>query len=313
MDWKRTQFNHSDMSTNTIYTIVNRAAGAGRCKKRADSALQKLRAGGLDLEVAYTLAPGHASELAEHARLRGYRSFIAVGGDGTGFEVINGLFPKKETDEPLELGFLPLGTGNSFLRDFEIKDEKGAIEALLSGNRHSCDVVEVKHERGYLYYLNILSLGFSAQVGELTNRRFKALGIGGYALAVMTCLARLSPITCQFSLLGDGKTVTNDSMLLSFSNSRFTGGTMEMAPGALLDDGQVDVIQVKPLGRLELLRAFPSIYKGTHLQHGKINVLKAKEISFEQAHEFDVMVDGEITKITPKTLRVLPKAIEVMA
>ncbi|MGH9681337.1 MAG: acylglycerol kinase family protein, partial [Candidatus Acidiferrales bacterium] len=100
------------------FTIVNPAAGGCRCGTLAPRALDRLREAGLALEVRQTRAPGEATILAHEAYAGGFRYFIAVGGDGTGYEIVNGLFPEALTEGRAALGFLPLGTGNSFLRDF---------------------------------------------------------------------------------------------------------------------------------------------------------------------------------------------------
>src|SRR6202140_5285823 len=122
----------------TFLAIINPAAGGGRCGERVGTALDRLRAAGIALETAETSEAGHATQIAREAYGRGYRKFLAVGGDGTSYEIVNGLFPESmppgnmsqdsgvrseenlvESDDRIPtLGFLPLGTGNSFLRDF---------------------------------------------------------------------------------------------------------------------------------------------------------------------------------------------------
>ena len=134
--------------SDSIFTVINGAAGAGRCAKRAGAVMDRLREAGLLLEIEHTHYAGHASELVARAYDRGTRKFLAVGGDGTCFEVINGLFPRCKTNGLPQLGILPLGTGNSFLRDFGISDEEEAIRALLSGHTSRCDVVELEHQQG---------------------------------------------------------------------------------------------------------------------------------------------------------------------
>src|SRR5271156_4965684 len=96
--------------------IINPAAGGGRCRDQVGAALERLRNSGLAIETVETNAPGDATRIARQAYARGYRKFIAVGGDGTSYEIVNGLFPRRDFDEPVTLAFLPLGTGNSFLR-----------------------------------------------------------------------------------------------------------------------------------------------------------------------------------------------------
>jgi len=171
--------------------VVNRAAGGGRCGKLVDEALGRLRAGGIELELAETSRPGHASAIAREAYARGQRNFLAVGGDGTSYEIVNGLFPRAEGRERPTLGFLPLGTGNSFLRDFSERGLEHATQALLSGKRQACDVLRLTHRDGVLHYINLLSMGFAADVAAARIRRFKNMGELGYLLALFVCLARL--------------------------------------------------------------------------------------------------------------------------
>ncbi|HKC72357.1 MAG TPA: acylglycerol kinase family protein, partial [Terriglobales bacterium] len=171
--------------------VVNRAAGGGRCGKLVDEALGRLAAGGIELELAETTRPGHASEIARAAYARGQRNFLAVGGDGTSYEIINGLFPQAQAGERPTLAFLPLGTGNSFLRDFSERGLEHATQALLTGQRHACDVLRLTHREGVLHYINLLSMGFAADVAAVRIRRFKNMGELGYLLALFVCLARL--------------------------------------------------------------------------------------------------------------------------
>ncbi|HLB87124.1 MAG TPA: acylglycerol kinase family protein, partial [Terriglobales bacterium] len=116
--------------SDTFLAVVNPAAGGGRSRKLVGPALDRLRAGGIKLEVVETAAPGQAAQLVRDVYGRGYRRFIAVGGDGTSYEIVNGLFPEAERGERPTLAFLPLGTGNSFLREFTDRGVEFAIEAL---------------------------------------------------------------------------------------------------------------------------------------------------------------------------------------
>src|SRR5262249_3799647 len=104
------------------------------------------------------------------AYARGYRRFIAVGGDGTAHEILNGLFGRARAQERVSLGLLPLGTGNSFLRDFAENGADASLRAMLAGRTRPVDLVRLTHAAGEIFSLNILSFGFTADVGALTNR-----------------------------------------------------------------------------------------------------------------------------------------------
>src|SRR4029077_4747120 len=146
-------------------------------------ALDRLRASGIHLEVVETNAPGQATALVRDAHAQGCRRFIAVGGDGTSYEVVNGLFP-SETVEPAMLAFLPLGTGNSFLRDFSDRGVDYAIESLLARRSQPCDVLRLVDKEGTIHYINLLSMGFSADVANLRARRFRGWGELGYQSSI---------------------------------------------------------------------------------------------------------------------------------
>src|SRR5262249_30318636 len=171
--------------------IVNPAAGGGKSARSAGDALKRLREQGLSVDVIATPGSGHAIELAAEAYAQGYRRFLAVGGDGTAHEILNGIYGRAKAQERVSLGFLPLGTGNSFLRDFARDGADAALHALLERRTRRVDLIRLTHSAGELYSLNILSLGFTADVGALTNRYFKPLGPLGYLLGVFVRVAQL--------------------------------------------------------------------------------------------------------------------------
>jgi len=298
-------------SDKRIFAIVNPAAGGGRCGRLAPAALASLRAGGFEVEVRETNAPGQATQIARAAFAAGERHFVAVGGDGTGFEIVNGLFPEAldARDKPT-LGFLPLGTGNSFLRDFSTEGADYALEALRAGQRRPCDVLCLRHKQGALYFINILSFGFLADVCTLTNRRFKRFGELGYGLGVLGTLARLSSRPIPHSLDG-GALNQRPLAFIVISNSRFTGGKMLISPLADIADGLADVLVADKIGRATVVSTFPSIFKGTHLSHPALHAARARAIDFEVDGPEDAMIDGEVISLWPTRLEVLPQALEV--
>src|SRR5437870_113670 len=134
-------------------------AAGGRTRMLLSPALERMRGAGLEIEVRETAALGHGTEIARQAWTEGYRKFISVGGDGTSYEIVNGLFPRESDAEPPTLAFLPLGTGNSFLRDFSDQGVEYAMESLIAGRERKCDVLRLRHKDGVLHYINILSIG----------------------------------------------------------------------------------------------------------------------------------------------------------
>ncbi len=295
------------------FTIVNPAAGGGRCGKLAARALDWLRAAGLGLEVRETRSPGEATVLACGAYAEGYRKFIAVGGDGTSFEIVNGLFPGAATEGRASLGFLPLGTGNSFLRDFVENGTDLAefgIKAILERRARPCDVIRLDHSGGSIYYINTLNMGFAADVATLTNRRLKFLGEPGYLAGVLVSLARLR--RRPFPLRADGERDDRRCLFVAFSNSKYTGGKMMIAPQASIDSGTIEYVHWGPIGRLGLLRNLPTLFTGAHIRHRMASRRTAARIEFDLKNPVDVVVDGEVLTLEAESLEVLPGTLDVM-
>jgi diacylglycerol kinase family enzyme len=221
------------------------------------------------------------------------------------------LFPAAlDSGERPRLGFLPMGTGNSFLRDFSDEGAEHSLAALKQGRARSCDVMRLRHRSGTLFWINICSIGFVADVNGLRARRFKAWGELGYVAAVVTSVVGLSYRAFPMRVDG-GELDTEPLTFASFNNSKFTGGKMMMAPDADTSDGLVDVVCVGRLGRVDLLRTFPKIFQGTHVKHEAVRTAKAKRVVFEIDDEIDVMIDGEAERVIPMELDVLPGAIDV--
>ena len=292
--------------------IVNPAAGGGRCRKLVGPALEKLQAGGVQIDVAETTRLGDGTAIARDGYAKGYRKFIAVGGDGTSYEVVNGLFPEAKNSERPSLAFLPLGTGNSFLRDFSDQGVDYALDALLKGKSQPCDVLRLRHKQGTIHYINLLSIGFSADVATLRAGRFRGWGELGYQTSIFICLARFRRRPFPLRVDGERKVDRRPCLFLTFSNSKFTGGTMMIAPRAEVNDGLIEFVRWGPIGRIGLIRNLPTLYDGTHINHPLAETRGVKRVDFDLEEPVDVMVDGEVLTLHCQTLDVLPSAINVV-
>jgi len=294
-----------------LYTLLNPAAGGGRAGRRFPAWEARLRARGVELEVQRTEGPGHARELARAARAAGRTRFLGVGGDGTSFEVVDGLLGVPGGPRPV-FGSLPLGSGNSFLRDFGVLGPEAAVEAIARGVARPVDAVRAEHAGGALHFLNLLSVGFSARAGALMNRRFKPLGRRGYDLAVLLCAARMRHHA--FRLRADhGDWDERPCTLLAFCNSRYTGGSMRMAPAADPTDGRLDLIRIGPLSGPRLVASFPRIFRGTHVDMPETEAGQARRVELALEGPVDCMIDGEVLSLELRALEVAPAALEVLA
>ena len=294
-----------------FFAIVNPAAGGGRSAKLAGPAIARLREKGLRVDVFASTAPGHAAELAREAYDQGYCRFIAVGGDGTAHEILNGIFTHAGPKARVSLGFLPLGTGNSFLRDFADNGAEAALQALLENRKRPVDLLRLTHSKGEIYAFNLLSVGFTADVASLTNRYFKPLGSAGYLLGVFVRVVQLRRRAFALRCDDDKDWDERRCLFLSFNNSKYTGGTMLIAPQSDPTDGLIEFVRWGPIGRLGLLRMLPKLYDGTHIQHPLASRRAVHRVEFRLPTPVDVMIDGEIATLQCRSLHVIPGALDV--
>jgi diacylglycerol kinase (ATP) len=293
------------------FAVVNPAAGGGRAGKLAGPAIEKLRAAGVAVEPHYTCAPAEGISLARDAYRTGYRRFVAVGGDGTSYEIVNGLFPQAEHADPPQLAFLPLGTGNSFLRDFSKTGAEYAREALIAGRTRRCDVMRLRHAGGVLYYINLLSVGFAADVAFDRAERFRHLGEAGYLIGVFTRLLALDRRPFPLRVDGEAEFDRRRCLFLTFNNSKFTGGKMMIAPDADPTDGLIEYVRWGAIGRAGLVWNLRTLYDGTHVRHPLAERRSARRIDFDLDGPVNVMIDGEVARLELQSIEVLPGALEV--
>src|SRR5262249_7135644 len=200
----------------------------------------------------------------------------------------------------------------SFLRDFTQHGVKHSIDAIIAGRSRKCDVLRLTHDQGVLYYINILSIGFSADVATLRARRFSNWGEVGYQAAIFLCLARFRRRPFPLSVDGAPEIDRRPCLFLTFNNSKFTGGTMMIAPGAEVDDGLIEFVRWGPIGRIGLIRNLPGLYDGSHVQHPLAEVRKVRRVDFHLDEPVDVMIDGEVITLRCQSLDVLPSALNIV-
>lgn len=294
-----------------ILAILNPAAGGGKCESRGIQAIAALQKRGLPIQLQQTKSPGHGSEIAYKAYKNGYRYFISIGGDGTHNEILNGLFPlAHQMGEKPRLGFLPFGTGNSFIREFIHDPQNYGEKQLLTAKDYDCDVIRLTHAEGELFFINILGIGFVAEVGSYRNHYFKRLGNLGYVLAVLIKTWNLR--ARQYHLKVDDEEATQElATFLSFNNSRYTAGNMLMAPSANISDGFLDVTHIKKMNRLSLIKTFPKIFSGNHVNTSFVTTYKAQKIHFTFDEKIPVLIDGEIVSIKPTKIEILPNHLTI--
>jgi len=295
--------------------VVNPVAGHGmglKCFHRLES---RLRSSFPSLDVRLSEYAGHAVEIGRRAAEEKASCLLCLGGDGTAFEVVNGLYANGRPAALPEIGLIPAGTGNSFLRDFGIGAAEEAFDGILAGRQRAVDLLDFEYQgagrRERRVALNILGVGLIADILKLTNERLKFLGASGYSLAVLLRLVK--GMDNRIEITTDGRTRTIRDSALVISNSKFTGGKMKISPNSDVSDGRADLVVFREVNRREIIAIFKRVFAGTHIAHPKVETAAAMEIEIEAAPAQLLMADGELLGETPLRLKVLPRELTILA
>ncbi|NOG46051.1 MAG: diacylglycerol kinase family lipid kinase [Calditrichaeota bacterium] len=292
-----------------LLLIYNLHAGHKKAGKIFNKIKTRFVEKGIELDVKLTEYRWHGIELVKNSDLQKYDGVIAAGGDGTLFEVINGYYQNRGSGKP-PIGLLPMGTGNAFARDLDLRtfEWEKAINIICSGKTRKVDVAQFSTEGKIFYYLNILGLGFVADVG-VTAHPLKFLGNFAYTVGVFYQMVFLKTFKIEIKL--DGKNYERENIFVEISNTRWTGSTFLMAPEAEIDDGFLDVILLNKVSRRKLLRLFPTIFNGTHVNMDEVEAFKARKITIHSNIPKILAPDGELAGSTPVEIECLHQAIEV--
>ncbi len=280
--------------------------------KRAGKLLPKVEAcfnsKNIEFDLKLTDYPEHAVDLVINADFSQYDGVVAGGGDGTLFETINGYY-KNPNKGKIPLGVLPIGTGNAFARDLEMDVSRWeeAVEIIRLGKPRNVDVgVFRTHGQDY-YFMNILGLGFVADVGK-TAHKLKVFGNVSYTLGVLYQMLFLK--SYRVKIEADGKSYDRDNIFVEISNTRYTSNFL-MAPHAEIDDGLLDVTLLDKTTRRKLMQSFPKIFTGEHIHIDEIEQFKAQKITLETDIPKVLAPDGELMGITPMEVECLRQDVPV--
>ncbi len=295
--------------------IVNPVAGAGKTAREWPRIMNLFKGQGLNFEHDITEAPGHAIELARNATNNGYETIISIGGDGTINEIANGLY-KAGGNKDITLGIVCTGTGSDYARTVGISRRyEEACRRISQPKKVTVDlgVVEYNDNGNKIerIFVNFAGMGFDAEIVRRTTRNFKALGSTlSYLFGVFTTL--VSYRNREVKLTIDGEEMEGEVCSVIANNGRYGGGGMFTAPDADLTDGLLDLLIIGNIGKADLIRSLPRIYKGTHLTHPKVTMKKAREIEIGSKHSLNLQADGELLGELPARFSILPSALNVI-
>jgi diacylglycerol kinase (ATP) len=307
---------------NTIF-IVNPASARGATRR----AWAEMRAELINLFPEFieriTSRPGEATEVTREALANGITRVIAVGGDGTLSEVVNGYVDDTghHINEGAAIGILPSGTGSDFCRSLGLNSAKEAIDALAGASTKMLDAVRIVYSdkdgaSASRAFINVASFGLGGDVSALVNRWRDSLPrwIGGrarFVAAAVRALERYRNYDVQVRL-DDGRDIEIASNLMVVANGKFGGAGMKLAPHAEMDDGLLDVIITDRATRLDVMKELPRIRRGGYLSNPKVTEFRARRVSITASEPMAIDVDGEMAGYTPARLTILPRAVRFL-
>ncbi|MFQ6617652.1 MAG: diacylglycerol/lipid kinase family protein [Fidelibacterota bacterium] len=290
-----------------ILMITNPGAGFNKGLKAGEKTALLLKGSGIEVDHKISRFPGHTIEIIKNHYGDRYDAVVGVGGDGTLYEIINGIF--KVTDNPdIPIGIIPVGTGNSFSRDINVHSIEDGVEAILSADKIKVDVGIYRWFGKQYYFINVLGVGFVADVCKKAYN-FRNLGALSYIMGVFIITAGLKSFDLQLTI--DGEVYKRKNCFIEFCNSRYTAGNMLMAPHARLDDGYLDIILLNDISKFGLIRSFPSVFTGKHVKNPHVEVFKGKQINVITSEPKVLTPDGEVFGTTPIEVDIRPQAVYI--
>ena len=265
-------------------------------------------------ETLLSERPGHAIELAEQAARGGASLVVAVGGDGTLNETVNGLV---RAGRDAELATIPLGTGMDFGRTYGIPSKfDDAVRVAATGDPRAFDLGRVAYREwsgadGERYFANVGSVGMSAAVARRANGMSKALGGRATFFYALTRVFFEWENTIVQVHLDDGTHREGRMHDVVVANGQYHGGAMWLAPQAAPDDGLFDVVLIGDVTKRDFLTTAPKIYRGTYLAHPKVELLRSRSVTVEAPEHLPIELDGEQVGTTPVRFEIVPAAIRV--
>ena len=271
---------------------------------------KKLLARNIRFDLFTTQYHGHAFEMIRQISIGEYDAIVTMGGDGTNYQVLNGVLKYHGDKQLPPLGILPVGRGNSFARDLQIFSIEDAITALGRQATRKVDVCRFSQNNDAYYFVNLLGFGFVTDVAK-TAARFRWAADFSYVIGVFHRLLGLN--FHEMVLEIDGNVISGKNCFVEICNSRYTGGNMLMAPEAQIDDGLFDAVVLAPLSHLSLISTFPKLFKGTHGENPAVQFIKAKSASVYTQPQKILLPDGELFGTTPTEINILPRLVRYFA
>lgn len=293
---------------NRITVLTNPASGHGNAPHAAERAIARFQQRGINVcEIVGTDA-AHARRLVDDELARGTDALVVVGGDGIISVALQAL---ARGDVPL--GIIPAGTGNDHAREFQIPtgDPEAAADVVADGHIQTIDLGRIIDATGGVkWFGTVMAAGFDSLVSDRTNRMTWPHGRMRYNVAMVAELSRLRLLPFRLTF-DDGPEIVTDLTLAAFGNTRSYGGGMLICPGADPTDGLLDITMAHSASRTKLIRLFPTVFKGTHVNLPEVTTRRAASITVDSPG-INAYADGDFACPLPVTVSAMPGALKLL-
>lgn len=306
------------MKKSSAFFIINPLSGNGKMSRSWSHWAKALQKSGISsFDYAFSRHPGHATELVREGIKKGFRLLVAVGGDGTAHEVLNGMLSQSDCPpDDLVLAVLPTGTGNDWIRSYGIPTRlPDWIRMLQMGNTRLQDIGLITCQRNQetrkRYFLNVAGLAFDANVVQYLASRPERNNQLRYLRSVVKCLAGFRAPEAIIHI--DDQLFTGRFFTINIGKGRYSGGGMQLVPQAKPDDGRFAITLAESLTKREVVLNIHKLYNGRIGTHPKIKTLHGKKIKIEGVAEpIPVEADGEFLGESTVEVDILPQAIRIL-
>ena len=291
-----------------VTLLTNPMAGHGNAPHAAERAVARFQECGVDVTAIVGRDPAHARELVDDALAHGTDALVVVGGDGVISLALQAL---AHSDIPL--GIVAAGTGNDHAREYglPVGDPAAAVDVIVAGQTETIDLGHIRGADGTgTWFGTIAATGFDSLVSDRVNRMSWPHGRMRYNLAIVAEISKLRLLPFRLVLDGEREIVT-DLTLAAFGNTRSYGGGMLICPGADHADGLLDITMIRSDSRMKLMRLFPTVFKGTHVELDEVITDRARTITVE-CPGINAYADGEYACALPVEISAVPGALKIL-
>jgi len=291
-----------------VTLLTNPMAGHGNAPHAAERAVAQFQECGVDVTAIVGRDPAHGRELVDDALAHGTDALVVVGGDG-----VISLALQALAHSAIPLGIVAAGTGNDHAREYglPVGDPAAAVDVIIAGQTETIDLGHIRGADGTgTWFGTIAATGFDSLVSDRVNRMRWPHGRMRYNLAIVAEISKLRLLPFRLVLDGEREIVT-DLTLAAFGNTRSYGGGMLICPGADHADGLLDITMIRSGSRTKLMRLFPTVFKGTHVELDEVITDRTRTITVESPG-INAYADGEYACALPVEISAVPAALKIL-